>query len=104
MGIGAFVYYRRVIENQKDRIFAELIRVISTVSPDDPVLSDLEAARKETRFTAAVEEIKHALPQSLFINGHNPLTLLHAALSEGVHNHTDAQCLELARACYGLVL
>ena len=48
MGIGAFVYYRRVIESQKNRIFDELIRVINKISPQDEVLADLEAAKKET--------------------------------------------------------
>lgn len=96
MGIGAFVYYRRVIESQKNRIFDELIRVINKISPQDEVLADLEAAKKETRFTNAVDTIKHALPQSLYINGKNPLNLLHSALSEGVHDHNDDECLELA--------
>lgn len=96
MGIGAFVYYRRVIESQKSRIFDELIRVIGKISPDDAILTELESAKKETRFTTAVESIKHALPQSLNINGYNPLTLLHSALSEGVHVHSDSECLELA--------
>jgi len=96
MGIGAFVYYRRVIENQKSRIFDELIRVISKISPNDEVLKDLEEAKKEIQFTKAIDSIKHALPQSLYINGYNPLTLLHSALSEGVHVHSDDECLELA--------
>lgn len=96
MGIGAFVYYRRVIESQKNRILDELTRVVSKISPGDAVLGDIEDAKKEGRFTKAVEAIKHALPQSLFINGYNPLTLLHSALSEGVHEHNDHECLELA--------
>ena len=96
MGIGAFVYYRRVIESQKNRIFDELIRVISKISPDDGVLKEIEAAKAETQFTRAVDKIKHALPQALFINGYNPLTLLHSALSKGVHEHNDDECLELA--------
>lgn len=96
LGVGAFVYYRRVIESQKDRIFDELIRVIGKISPGDAVLPELEAAKSETQFTKAVEAIKHALPTSLHLNGHNPLTLLHSALSEGVHEHTDDACLELA--------
>lgn len=103
MGIGAFVYYRRVIESQKNRIFDELIRVIGKISPGDAVLEEIEAAKKETQFTKAVESIKHALPQSLSINGYNPLTLLHSALSEGVHTHTDSECLELA-SCIRTVL
>jgi hypothetical protein len=96
MGIGAFAYYRRVVENQKDRIFDEVIRVINKISPDDPVLKELEEAKGETQFTKAVEKIKSTLPSSLNINGYNPLTLLHSALSEGVHEHSDDECLELA--------
>ena len=96
MGIGAFVYYRRVLDNQRIRIFDELIRVISKINPDDAVISELEAAKKETQFTKAVDVIKTALPQSLNINGYNPLSLLHSALSEGVHTHDDQGCLDLA--------
>ncbi|MFZ1041989.1 MAG: hypothetical protein WAN58_11840 [Anaerolineales bacterium] len=96
MGIGAFVYYRRVVENQKNRIFDEIIKVTKVVSPGDELLTELENAKVETQFSRAVESIKHAIPQSLLINGQNPLLLLHFALSEGVHADDDAQCLELA--------
>jgi hypothetical protein len=96
MGIGAFVYYRRVIESQRNRIFDEVIRVTEKISPKDVVLEELKAAKEENQFTTSVERIKHDLPQTLFINGYNPLTLLHGALSKGVHGLNDAQCLELA--------
>ncbi len=36
------------------------------------------------------------MPESLLINGHRPISLLPAALSEGVHAFTDERCLELA--------
>jgi hypothetical protein len=36
------------------------------------------------------------MPQALLINGHNPLTILHSALSDGLHAQTDEHCLELA--------
>jgi hypothetical protein len=84
------------VENQKNRIFDEIIRVTHKISPGDPVIQELEDAKGQNQFTKAVETIKHALPQSLLINGHNPLTLLYSALSEGVHDHTDIECLELA--------
>ena len=38
------------------------------------------------------------MPESLLINGHSPILLLHSALSEGLHAQTDEQCLELAEA------
>lgn len=96
LGVGAFAYYRRVVENQKNRIFDEIIRVSQHLGVDQQLMADLESAKKETQFTKAVEAIKHALPQSLLVNGHNPLLLLHSALSEGVHELMDEDCLGLA--------
>jgi hypothetical protein len=96
LGVGAFVYYRRVVENQKKRIFEEIIRVSRHLGAEEALLKELEAAQNEVQFTRAVETVKHALPQSLQINGYNPLTLLHSALSEGVHDLSDEQCLEMA--------
>lgn len=96
LGVGAFVYYRRVVENQKRRIFEEILRVSRHLGADEQLITELEAAATEVQFTRAVESIKHAIPQSLLINGYNPLTLLHSALSQGVHDLTDERCLELA--------
>lgn len=96
LGIAAFAYYRRVVENQKNRILDEIIRVGVKIGASKELLDDLNAAKKETQFTRAVEAVKHGIPPVLMINGHNPLTLLHSALSEGMHEHTDDECLQLA--------
>jgi hypothetical protein len=66
------------------------------VNASGDTISDLEAALKETQFSKAVESIKHGIPESLLIKGQNPLTLLHSALSDGVHDRTDEECLMLA--------
>lgn len=39
---------------------------------------------------------KDAIPESLLINGHSPIKLLHSALSEGVHALSDEECLDFA--------
>jgi hypothetical protein len=44
LGIAAFAYYRRVIENQKNRLFDEIIRVSAKVGADPEILADLEKA------------------------------------------------------------
>lgn len=98
LGIGAFTYYRRVIEDQRVRIFDEIIRVLETTDPSNEVIAELKAAKTEQQFTKSIEAIKHALPSSLLVNGHNPLRLLHSALSEGVHVLTDEECLTIATA------
>ena len=104
LGVGAFVYYRRVIESQKNRILDEIMRVSRHLGAEEALLSELEQAKKETQFSKGVEAIKHALPQSLLVNGHNPLLLLHSALSAGVHELTDDQCLELAASARVLLI
>ena len=50
----------------------------------------------EIQFSKAVENVKTAIPEVLFIKGHNPLTLLHSALSEGLHEVSDEMCLVAA--------
>jgi hypothetical protein len=75
LGIGAFAYYRRVIENQKNKIFDEIIRVSERLNASKELLDDLVAANKETQFSKAVEAVKHGIPQVLLLKGQNPLTL-----------------------------
>ena len=96
LGVGAFIYYRRVVENQKDRIFGEILKVSEKIGATGHKLEKLRSAVKETQFSKALDMAKDAMPESLLINGHSPIALLHSALSEGVHALNDEQCLELA--------
>jgi len=98
LGIGAFVYYRRVIEQQKNRIIDEIIKAIKKTEPESKSIPVLEKARRETQFTTAMDAIKDVLPNSLYVNGANPLQLLHTALSQGVHELTDEECLQIAHS------
>ena len=75
MGIAAFAYYRRVVENRKTTIFDEIIRVSEMLDADAALIAELQRAKGKGQFSRAVGSIKHALPQALLINGHNPLTL-----------------------------
>ena len=96
LGIGAFTYYRRVVENQWGRLVGEIIKVGKAINATEDTIAALEAAKTEQQFNKAVAGLKHAIPPALLINGHNPLILLHAALSQGVHNLPDEECLALA--------
>lgn len=98
MGIGAFSYYRRVIDAKKDKIFDAIIKVLNLNGGNEELIQELTAAKQETQFTKAVDKIKKALPDNLSINGQNPLTLLYRALSEGLHVDTDEECLAYAQA------
>ncbi len=96
LGIGAFAYYRRVVEEQKGRIIKEVGKVAAKIKPSRETADLFAKAEAETQFSTAIDMIKSAIPESLLIDGHNPLTLLHTALSEGLHAQSDEYCLELA--------
>ena len=99
LGIGAFTYYRRVVENQKNLLLDEIIKVVQKVETSPAaIIKDLTMAKTNFQFTQAIEGVKLAIPQVLLINGHNPLILLHSALSAGIHDKTDDECLELAKS------
>jgi len=96
LGIGAFVYYRRVVENQKGRIFDNVIKVAEKIGASTDLITALIIARDETQFSKSLEMAKDAMPPSLLINGYNPFTLLHSALSDGLHDKSEEHCLEIA--------
>jgi hypothetical protein len=100
LGIGAFAYYRRVVENEKGRLIEEIGRVARRLGAKPEVLATFEAATNETQFSKAIDVIKDAIPESLLIDGHNPLKLLHTALSKGLHDDMkdDEACLEIAQS------
>jgi len=96
LGVGAFVYYRRVVENQKNKILKEVRKVLAQLPVASSKIEIIDKAIAETQFSKAIAIAGPAIPESLYIGGHNPLTLLYRALSEGIHNQTDEQCLDVA--------
>jgi len=96
IGIGSFTYYRRVIDNQWIRLIDEILKVAKNIDSPKSTIEALEQAKNEKQFQKAVDVLKDALPPVLLINGQNPITLLYRALSDGIHNRTDAECLERA--------
>lgn len=96
LGIGSFIYYRRVVENQKNRILSEIVKVSENIEAPEDKVKTLKEAIDETQFSKALNMAKDAIPESLLINGHSPISLLHSALSEGVHALSDEECLSLA--------
>jgi hypothetical protein len=96
LGIGAFVYYRRVVEGQRDRIIENIIKVAERIEAPKEMIDILRSARAETRFDESIGLIRDAIPETLKIKGRNPLTLLHSALSDGLHGKSDEECLDRA--------
>ncbi|MBW2488320.1 MAG: hypothetical protein JRE72_12930 [Deltaproteobacteria bacterium] len=98
LGIGALAYYRKVIENQKDHLIDEIIRVVRRSGSSESHIEKLKSAKMEPKFKNAVELIGDTLPQVLLINGYNPLALLDQAISKGSYVNHDTDALKLATA------
>lgn len=104
LGIGAFAYYRRIVEDQKVVIIEQLEKVAKRLRAPDEYLLLFAKAKTQTEFTRAINEIKDAFPSALFIAEQNPLKLLHDLLSDGLHELSDEECLGHARAVRTLLI
>ena len=98
LGIAAFAYYRRVVEDQKSKIIEEIIRACQLLNIDEEHINIFEQAKSEHQFKKSMELLKNHIPDTLFVGGQNPFTLLHSALSHGIHNESDQHCLEIAQS------
>jgi hypothetical protein len=93
-GIGAYAYFRRVIENEIKR----LIDDISSIEFDgvDKVIEALKQYDKDHQMSNLIDVISKFLPASLKELGDNPIRLLYDQLSLGIHKFSDEECLRKA--------
>lgn len=94
MGIGAFAYYRRIIEK-------ELIRFMTDISSLKGSSEELKKLIDEYERTNKVhllyENTYKYLPPSLQGLGKNPLKLLYQQTSQGLHNLSDEECMNRSK-------
>ena len=96
-GIGAFAYYRRIVEEIIDSLLDQISNLLS--GEEKQKYADALAKTKTTRVTAEkIELVKDLLPPILRPNNMNPLSTLHEVLSEGLHADADERCVQLAEA------
>lgn len=94
-GIGAYAYYRRVVEEVIDELLDSILDLIED-KEKDKYKQALEKTKKTRVAQEKIDLVKDLLPTSLRPSGMNPLSVLHDCLSEGLHGKSDEECLELA--------
>lgn len=97
LGLGAAVYYRRVLEDQKDSLLRYIATTLKETGGDQKLTGEIDAAIGSPRFAESVEMINSVLPGQLLITGQNPLKLLSNALGGSIHARPDAEFLAVAR-------
>jgi hypothetical protein len=92
-GIGAFAYYRRIVELVIDDLLQSIRSYIdrNDLEEFDHALDAVHAS-KDT--ATKIDAVKELLPASLRPGGKNPLGLLFGAYSGGLHSESDDACLE----------
>ena len=98
MGIGAFSYYKRVVEEQMASFLDEIIRVSECVQSPPEVKTQLEKAKKEEGLSKMAEQVTQVIPNVLRMDGHDPISLLSEALAKAEKVQSDEEYLELAKS------
>jgi hypothetical protein len=94
-GIGAFAYYRRIVEEIIDDLLSDIGSMLS--GEDAVAYGKALGEAKVTKITQdKIMLVKDLLPPILRPDDMNPLSALHEALSEGLHAQSDEECLEIA--------
>jgi hypothetical protein len=94
-GIGAYAYFRRIIENEIHRI----VKRISAINlPDsNKIIEALEQYKEKHQMSRLIEEITPYLPKSLKDDqSNNILKLLYDQSSTALHELSEEDCLEKA--------
>jgi uncharacterized protein YjaG (DUF416 family) len=102
-GIGAFGYYRRIVEIILDQLLDEISNLLSG-SELEKYNNALEKTKKTNVAQEKIELVKELLPPILRPDNMNPLQILHSALSEGLHAKSDDECLEYADQCRSIIV
>lgn len=97
-GIGAFAYYRRIVEEVIDGLLTSVEDMLTDQAEKEKYAFALVKVRQTTVTQEKIELVKDLLPNSLRPDGVNPLSALHSALSEGLHAEDEDTCLEYAEA------
>lgn len=94
-GIGAFSYYRRIVEEIIDKLLTDIADLIPE-GQHEQYMGALKEVKKTIVAQDKIKLVKDLLPSTLRPDGINPLSILHDILSEGLHANDDETCLELA--------
>lgn len=94
-GIGAFAYYRRIIEAIIDDLLDKIWSLYS-VEERKQFTSDFEKIKNTKVAEDKIKIAKDILPPTLTHGGVNPLKTIYEVLSEGIHSKTDEECSAIA--------
>jgi hypothetical protein len=95
-GLGALVYFRRVVEEATSQLI-DLFADRAEAAGDSQSAQEIRAAKNAPHMEERLKVAGDALPTALRPGGVNPLTVLYAHYSRGIHGLNDNECLAVAQ-------
>lgn len=96
-GLGAVTYIRRVVEDKTNELIEVAAELAESHNIDPKIVEKIrEAAAEKTTYDQKLRIAATVFPDSLLIEGVNPLGELYDLVSEGVHKLTEEQCIAVA--------
>ncbi len=92
-GIASYAYYRRIVESIIDELLKKIESLLEK-NAREKYKEALKAVETTRQTSEKIELVKDLLPDTLKPDGFNPLGVLHGALSEGLHELSEDECLE----------
>jgi hypothetical protein len=102
-GIGACAYLRRIIQNKIDTLIKIYREKRVNQDAGEEERKALDQALGTTIFDDKLKFIKQELPKGIEVKGHNPVSLMYDKLSNGIHDLTDDECVQVAQDVTGLL-
>jgi hypothetical protein len=100
LGLGAVAYMRRVVENRMNDILDLVHELAVQDSWGTNLMAQFEDIRKDPRFSTKVEYAAKLIPLRLYPEGlPNPIGILHALTSDGLHARSEDECVDIFDRC-----
>jgi hypothetical protein len=104
-GVGAFAYYRQVVENKITSLLDDVEKFLENNNKESR--EAFKQAKTDQDTAKKIKLVSDYLPSVLKPDGINVLRMIYTALSDGLHNKSDEECLRIAqdlRACLAFLV
>ncbi len=94
-GIAAYSYYRRIVELIIDELLEDIYELMDGEKKEE-YKEALQKTKNAQNTSDKIALVKDLLPPVIKADGINPLGALYQLLSEGIHNKSDDDCINIA--------
>ncbi len=96
-GLAAVSYIRRVIEDKTEELIEVVAQMAEVHGIEPSVVAQVRATKDEkTTYDKKLKIASTIIPQSLLIDGVNPLDVLYGLVSAGLHDLSEEECIAIA--------